>query len=395
MLSLGSLTMLTISVAVAPFVSNFTRIPIVVIEMLLGSLIAYLGLFHADSGIQGVAEVGFLILMFLCGTEVDLKSFIELKKNGMFKKIFLYFAVLYSLSITIVLTRNLPLVYIAIFPIMGVGMIMALIKEYGKDHLWLNLALKVGAIGELLSICILVSINGFYTYGLSFELSQTFLVLLLFLLVIAFLFQFFKILFWWFPSLKTRIVPYDDSHNQDLRFATMLFFLFVFIVFSLKLEVALGAFITGMIIATFFSTHHKLHEKLNHIGFGLFIPLFFVHVGTTLDLKSLFSDIAILKNALIIVAGMIGIRLISSFLAFRGFLQSRRNTILYALSDAMPLTFLIATATLALQLKIISQEGYYTLVVGAMIEGITFMILIKIILSFWQPDRKDQPTANN
>lgn len=384
MLILSSLAVLTIAMAIAPFISNFTRIPIVVVEMLLGSFVVYIGVFQASASIHAIAEVGFLILMFLCGTEVNLKSFIELKKNGMFKKIFLYFAILYSLSITIVLTQKLPLIYIAIFPIMGVGMIMALIKEYGKDHLWLNLALKVGAIGELLSICILVAINGFYTYGLSFELSQTFLVLLLFLLIIAFLFQFFKILFWWFPTLKTLIVPYDDSYNQDLRFAAMLFFLLVFIVSSLKLEVALGAFITGMIIATFFSTHHKLHEKLNHIGFGFFIPLFFVHVGTTLDLKSLFSDIGILKNALVVVAGMISIRLIGSFLAFKRFLKNRRNTILYALSDAMPLTFLIATATLALQLQIISQESYYSLVVGAMIEGITFMILIKVILTFWK-----------
>lgn len=389
MLAIGSIAVLTIAMAVAPFISNFTRIPIVVIEMLLGSFIAYIGIFQANEGIHAIAEVGFLILMFLCGTEVDLKSFLELKKNGMFKKIFLYFVILYSLSIVIVLTQKLPLIYITIFPIMGVGMIMALIKEYGKNYPWLNLALKVGAIGELLSICILVSINGFYTYGLSFELSQTFLVLLLFLLIIAFLFQFFKILFWWFPTLKTLIVPYDDSHNQDLRFAAMLFFLLVFIVFSLKLEVALGAFITGMVIATFFSTHHKLHEKLNHIGFGFFIPLFFVHVGTTLDLKSLFSDIAILKNALVVVIGMISIRLIGSFLAFKRFLKNRRNTILYALSDAMPLTFLIATATLALQLKIISQEGYYSLVVGAMIEGITFMILIKIILTFWKTKSLD------
>lgn len=385
-MELSHLALIAILVAIAPFVSNLTRIPIVVVEMLLGALVTYFGIYSQQDGMRLIAEVGFLILMFLCGTEVNLKSFIELKKDGMFNKIFLYFIILYCLSIIIVFTKNLPLIYIVTFPIMGVGMIMALIKEYGKDHIWLNLALKVGVIGELLSICILVVINGFYKHGISLELAETFGVLLLFLLATSLAFQIFKLLFWWFPTLKTFIAPHDDSYNQDLRFGAMLFFLFVAIVLSLKLEVALGAFIAGMIIATFFAQHHKLHQKLNYIGFGFFIPLFFIHVGTTLDLKSLFSNLEILKNALIIVCGMLGIRLIGSFIAFKKFLQTRRNTILYALSDAMPLTFLIATATLALQLKIISLQEYYSFVVGAMIEGITFMILIKVILSVWKKE---------
>lgn len=383
-MSLSYLAIIAILVAIAPFISNLTRIPIVVVEMLLGTLAAFSGIYVETQSIHMIAEVGFLILMFLCGTEVNLKSFIELKKEGMLQKILLYFFILYTLSILIVLTQNLPYIYIATFPIMSVGMIMALIKEYGKESLWLSLALKVGVIGELVSICILVAINGFYKHGISIELAKTFGVLLLFLLLIAILFHIFKLLFWWFPTLKTLIAPHNDSYNQDLRFGAMLFFLFVSIVLSLKLEVALGAFIAGMIIATFFAQHHKLHQKLNYIGFGFFIPLFFVHVGTTLDLKSLFSDLEILKNALIIVCGMLSIRLIGSLIAFKKFLKTPKNIILYAFSDAMPLTFLIATATLALQLKIISLQGYYSFVVGAMIEGIVFMILIKILLSSWQ-----------
>ncbi|MCE3046504.1 cation:proton antiporter [Helicobacter kayseriensis] len=394
-MTITSLAVIVGLIAIAPFLSNLSRFPIVVVEMLLGALATYLGIFEKNEAAHSVAETGFLILMFLCGTEVNLKSFIQLKQEGMLQKIFLYFLILYTLSVLIVLTQKLPLIYIATFPIMGVGMIMALIKEYGKNHIWLNLALKVGVIGELLSICALVTINGLYNHGMSIELLKTFGVLLSFLLVIAFIFQGFKILFWWFPSLKTLIAPHNDSNNQDLRFGAMLFFLFVAIVVFLGLEVALGAFIAGMILATFFSTHHKLHQKLNHIGFGFFIPFFFVHVGTTLDLRSLFSDDQILKNALMIIVGMLSIRLISSFVTFRSFLQTPKNTILYALSDAMPLTFLIAAATLALQLKIITMQGYYSFIVGAMIEGIVFMIMIKIILTFWKTKSTPSPTSNN
>lgn len=387
-MSLTSFAVIAILVALAPLLSSLTRIPSVVVEMLLGALATYIGFFYESESVSYVAEVGFLILMFLCGTEVDLKSFKTLKTEGLFKNIFMYFCILYTLSIALVLLQKLPFIYIVTFPIMGVGMIMTLIKEYGKDHIWLNLALKVGIFGELLSICILVGINGFYTYGLSFELSQTFGVLILFFAFIALSFRFFRVLFWWFPTLKNFIVPQEDSSNQDLRFSAMLFFIFISIVLSLKLEVALGAFIAGMIIATFFGNRHALHQKLTSIGFGFFVPFFFVHIGTTLDLKALFSNPQLFKDALIIVAGMLGIRLIGCFFVFRKFLGNIKNVVLYSFSDAMPLTFLIATATLGLQLKIITQENYYAFVMGAMIEGITFMIAIKLILNYWKKREK-------
>lgn len=387
-MSLTSFAILAILVSLAPLLSSLTRIPSVVVEMLLGALATYFGIFHESESVHYVAEVGFLILMFLCGMEVDLKSFKALKSEGIFKKMFLYFCVLYTLSISLVLFQKLPFIYIVTFPIMGVGMIMTLIKEYGKDHPWLNLALRVGIFGELLSICILVGINGFYTYGLSFELSKTFGVLLLFFVFIALCFRFFKVLFWWFPTLKNLIVPQEDTSNQDLRFSAMLFFIFISIVLSLKLEVALGAFIAGMIIATFFGNRHTLHQKLTSIGFGFFVPFFFVHIGTTLDLEALLSNPKLFKDALIIVAGMLGIRLVGCLIAFRKLLGNARNMILYALSDAMPLTFLIATATLGLQLKIITHENYYAFVMGAMIEGISFMIVIKLILNYWKSSKK-------
>lgn len=383
-MSLTSFTIIAILIAIAPLLSSLTKIPRVVIEMLLGTMAGYFGLLHESESIHYVAEVGFLILMFLCGAEVNLKSFKDLKTGGLGKNVLIYFCILYALSLTLVLFQKLPLIYIVTFPIMGIGMIMTLIREYGKEYIWLNLALRVGILGELLSICILVGINGFYTYGLSFELSKTFGMLLLFFTFIALCFRFFKILFWWFPTLKTLIVPHEDSSNQDLRFSAMLFFIFISIVIYLQLEVALGAFIAGMIISTFFGNRHALHHKLTSIGFGFFVPFFFVNVGTTLDIKALLSHPQLFKNALIIVGGMFFIRLVGCFLSFRKYLGGTKNIILYAFSDAMPLTFLIATATLALQLEVITQENYYAFVMGAMIEGIIFMISIKVIINYWK-----------
>ncbi|ANV97900.1 sodium:proton antiporter [Helicobacter enhydrae] len=385
---------LAIFIALAPIVSGITKIPIVVVEMLLGALVTYFNLSPNMPSVQHTAEIGFLILMFLCGLEVDLKTFATLTKS-LLRRVLMYFCLLYGISISLVIYFKLSPIYIATFPIMGVGMIMTLVREYGKEQPWLNLALRVAVLGELLSICVLVVLNGAYTYGLSQELYQTLGVLVLFLLFTALVFKCFKILFWWFPFLKVIIIPNQEGETRDLRFGAMLFFILISIVHLLDLEVVLGAFIAGMIISTFFGSNRQLHEKLNFIGFGFFVPFFFVYVGTTLDLKALFADPKIIKQALYILGTMIAIRSVSAWIAFRSYFNNAKHLVLYALSDAMPLTFLVATATLGLNLEIITHQTYYAFVLAAMIEGISFMILIKLIFYFWkQPTTAKRPIDN-
>ncbi|PAF51542.1 cation:proton antiporter [Helicobacter sp. 13S00477-4] len=378
---------IAILILIAPYVSKITRIPIVVVEMILGALAYYFGIFKHSEGFNIVAEVGFLFLMFLCGMEVDLRGFRQLGKTFL-KRAGVYFTVLYVIATLMVLLLRLPPIYIAAFPVMSLGMIMALIKDYGKNTPWLDLALKIGIIGELVSIAVLVIINGSYSYGLTIDLYKTLAVLLLFLLVIIGLFQIGKIMFWWFPSLKLFIMPYNDENNQDIRFSIMLFFGLIVVVMWLGLEIVLGAFLAGMIVATFFPYKHELVHKLNDIGFGFFVPLFFIHVGSTLDLSLIIHTPSLLLQGMLIVIGMISLRLLSATIAFKSYFKSAKNTVLFALSDSMPLTFLVATATLGLQLNAMDQNTYYSFLLAAIFEGIVFTILIKIVYIFWKPSSK-------
>lgn len=381
--NLVTFAIISILIVFAPFVSKTTKIPIVVVEMILGALAYYLDIFKHSEAFDTLAEVGFLFLMFLCGMEVDLRGFKRLGKTFL-KRAGVYFLVLYVVATSAVLLLELPPIYIAAFPVMSLGMIMALIKDYGKNMPWLDLALKVGIIGELVSIAVLVIINGTYSYGLSFDLYKTLAVLLLFILVIVGVFQMGKILFWWFPNLKLFIMPYDDANNQDIRFSMMLFFVLIVIVIWLGLESVLGAFLAGMIVATFFPYKHELIDKLNDIGFGFFVPLFFIHVGTTLNIGLIIHTPTLMLHGLFIVIAMISLRLLSATIAFRTYFKSAKNTVLFALSDSMPLTFLVATAALGLQLKAMDQNTYYSFLLAAIFEGIIFTILIKLVYNIWK-----------
>ncbi|CAM2813495.1 cation:proton antiporter [Helicobacter felis] len=362
-------------VVLAPYVSNLIKMPVAVLEILFGVLGAYVGLFAPNHSFDLMAEVGFLFLMFLCGMEVDLYMLKQLNKV-LLKRILIYFGVLYTLSSAITLGFKLPALYIIILPIVSLGMIMTLVRDYGKEVPWLDLVLKVGVFGELTSIILLVIVDGIYLHGLSLELSKTLGILLAFMVAISALVQIFKILFWWFPRLKLFIMPPNNQANQDIRFTIMMFFGLVVIVGWLKLELVLGAFLAGTIVSTFFPHKHELFNKLNDVGFGFFVPLFFVHVGSTLNLKIIIANPTLISHACAIMCAMLVLHMSASFTLFRDYFNPK-NTALFALSASMPLTFLITAASVGLSVGAIDQNTYYSLVMAAIFEGILFTSAIK------------------
>ncbi|BCZ18702.1 Sodium/Proton antiporter NapA [Helicobacter sp. NHP19-012] len=364
-------------IVLAPYVSRVLKMPVAVLEILLGTLGVYFGLLKPNANFSTMAEVGFLFLMFLCGMEVDLYVFKQMERKTL-KKILSYFGILYAMASTITLSAHLPALYIIALPIVSLGMIMTLVRDYGKDKPWLNLVLKVGVLGELTSIILLVVVDGIYLHGLGADLIKTLGILLVFLFIMARLVRIFRVLFWWFPRLKAFIMPSNEA-NQDMRFALMLFFILVGIVAWLKLELVLGAFLAGTLISTFFPHKHELFDKLNDIGFGFFVPLFFIHVGSTLDLHLILTHPKFLIHAALVMACMASLHFFSSFVVFKGELKSVKNTAMFAMSASMPLTFLVTTASVGLRVGAINEETYYAFLLAAVFEGVLFTTSIKIL----------------
>lgn len=378
----GVIVTLSILVMLSPFLSRITKMPVVVIEILLGSIAAYLGFLVENELFNIIAKVGFLYLMFLAGMEVNLKEF-GFAKSSLLRRTIIYFTLLYACSFAIYLYYDLSAVYLVLFPIFSLGMLMALVKEYGKNQPWLALALNIGIIGELISIVALTILSGGLEYGYNREFAFTLGSLLAFLIGFVFFFKGMRILFWWYPGLKTMIMPHVDGKDQDIRFSMALMFLLVGGMLYLKIDVVLGAFLAGTFIATYFKHKTELPEKLSSFGFGFLVPIFFIHVGSTVALDA-FSDFKILQMALFLSGAMIGIRMISSMIAYSGYLGFK-NTILFALSDSMPLTFMVAIATLGFQAEAITHDEYYTFILASMGSGIFLMILIKILYAYFYP----------
>ena len=358
----------------SPFFAKFLKLPTTPIEMILGSILGYVGFLHEEHLFDIVAELGFLYLMFIAGTEINLKNVLNTPATIM-KKVVIYLIFLYGISVLFSIQFSLGKIFMVLLPLISVGLVAALSKEYGKTP-WLSMSMTVGGIGEVVSIVILTITSATLQSGFGLGLFKTILALLAFLLIMFLIFRAMQLLFWWFPKVSTALMPHEDNKEQDIRLSMGIFFLLVGAMLYLHLELAFGAFLAGIFIPTFFEHKHELPEKLASYGFGFLIPIFFIHIGSSFHLDALLMD-GLIQKALMITLIMIAMRLIASlvFIKELGFIDS----ILMGLSHSMPLTLLIAMATLAFSAKSIDMLHYYAFILAALFQVISVMIVIKFI----------------
>lgn len=362
----------------SPLIGKLFRLPTITVEIILGSIAAYFAFISDHAILHLVAELGFLYLMFLAGLEVDLKKLVNIS-SSMLKKSLMYNVVLFSLSTLISLYLDLGKIFIVILPLISIGLLAALKKEYG-DVEWIRLSIVVGLIGEIVSIFALTTVSAALEFGINFEFYKTMILFTAFLVSMIFIYKLFHNLIWWYPEIKTYLMPAKDHQEQDIRISMAIFFLMITVMMYLHLEVAFGAFIAGTFITTFFEEHNKqLPQKLEHFGFGWLVPIFFISVGASFEIDAVLHDGLALKAFLITLA-MIFIRLVASLLFVKDVGWNRFYML--GLSHSMPLTLLIAVATLAYTNHSITQEYYYAFILAAIMEVLIVMIIIKILSKF-------------
>jgi len=368
---------LTLSLLIwgSPFVSKLLRLPIPAVEIMLGSLFAYFGYIHENSYFDLIAEVGFLYLMFLAGMEVDLKQIAKSPKRIIRKSIlFLVLMAFFSIGSGFIFGLN-PIIIISM-PLISIGLLASLSKTYGKETPWIKLAFIAGILGEVISIAVLTIYDAATTTGFSLALLEKLAYLSGFLFAVYILYRLLHLLFWWFPELKSTLVPKLDTSDQDIRLAMALFFILISAMLSLDLELALGSFIAGVAISAFFHHEKSLESKMSSLGFGFLVPLFFIHVGASFDITSLQIE-GVVTGAGLITLLMILSRIFAAITLKH--IGGSKDALLVALSLSMPLTLLIAVATIGYETKLLDLLSYYQLILASIFEILIVMITIKVL----------------
>ncbi len=273
---------------------------------------------------------------------------------------------------------NLHAIVIVSMPLISIGLLASLSKTYGKEESWIRLAFIAGVLGEIVSIAALTIFDAAITTGFTIDLVIKLSYLILFISVIYALYKMLLLLFWWFPELKSILVPKIDTSSQDIRLSMALFFILIAVMLALKLELDLGAFIAGIAISAFFHHEKQLEEKMSSLGFGFLVPLFFIHVGASFDLRALPLE-GVVSGALLITVLMLISRLLAA-IVLRG-ISGSRDALLIGLSLSMPLTLLVAVATIGYDTKLLDLLSYYQLILASIFEVLISMTIIKILQS--------------
>src|SRR5205823_4570900 len=104
----------------------------------------------------------------------------------------------------------------------------------------------------------------------------------------------------------------DTTAEIRVRAAFLLLVVFVVLASTFGLEAILGAFLAGATLKLVDRdeqmTHAFFHAKLEAVGFGVFVPFFFVSTGIKLDVASLFHGSSTIARVPIFLAALLAVR---------------------------------------------------------------------------------------
>jgi len=127
----------------------------------------------------------------------------------------------------------------------------------------------------------------------------------------------------------------DATGQTTLRWAVVLLFLLLAIASRFGLDVVLGALLAGIVLRAWTRRFNMdtagLEHKFDAVGYGIFIPIFFVSSGMTLDLKTIAQNpLRLLAFFLLLLI----VRGLPSLLVYRRALPARQR---------VEMTFITAT----------------------------------------------------
>ncbi len=179
------------------------------------------------------------------------------------------------------------------------------------------------------------------------------------------------------PALERT---FEASSQLAVRVTVVLVFGLVLLAGKLGLDVLLGGFVAGMIVRLALKGHELqvFESKLTAVGFGFFVPFFFVTSGIEFDLDALGSVTALLKLLMFFCLFLI-VRGAPAMLLYRDVLQKRQRAAL-AFYSATELPLVVAITTIAIETGHMKTSTAAGLVGAAMLSTLVFPFVARALL---------------
>jgi Kef-type K+ transport system membrane component KefB len=169
----------------------------------------------------------------------------------------------------------------------------------------------------------------------------------------------------------------DTTAQIRIRAAIVLFVGFAAAAEELGFEVILGTFIAGAIISLLdrdeVMTHPDFRRKLEAMGFGFFIPVFFVTSGVRFDLDALVAKGSNLAMVPVFLVALLIVRGVPALL-YRRLLDGRR-TLVAGILQATSLPFIVAATAIGLELGLLDAAESAALIGAGLLSVLLFPLL--------------------
>jgi Kef-type K+ transport system membrane component KefB len=376
---LRTIFVLVLVTVIGPVIAVRARLPAAVVLILAGVAFGPAGLgWIADTpSVALLSELGFLVLMFVAGMEID---FEVIRSGGPRVLAFPALAVVAFASIGAAFGFYLQLSVMDLLVVTAssVGMPLAVLQETGQIQRPIGrFVLLTASIGEFASILAIMGYEVFAEEGPLVDRALKLVKVGLLFVVSAALMRWARAAVWWWPEPLRRLTRHHDVAELGVRVGLLVLFAFVVIAAMLGVEPILGAFIAGALVAFVLREKAVLESKIAALGHGLFIPIFFVVVGVRFDPRVLTLD-AVQRAATL--GGVIAVVKIASSLLCAPRALGLRERLAAGSLLAAPLTLLVAIATIGSRLGAISATEEATFLLLAMALSVVFPVLFRALL---------------
>jgi Kef-type K+ transport system membrane component KefB len=375
--TLQSLLLIGVIATVAPLIAELgrrIRLPAVVVEICLGILVgpAVLGLAHPDSVINALSDLGLAFLMFLAGYEIDLARIkgdpLRRATAGWLLSVVLALIIAFGLVSTgfalDTLVIGMTLTTTALGTILPMLHDAGVVEtEFGRHILAIG---TLGEFGPIVAIAVLLT-------GKDPLVTVALLVLFLVIAVATALLA-MQAHPPAFVSLLRRHLR--TSAQLPVRVAVLMILVLVFIAFRLGLDVLLGAFAAGVAVRLFAVGEDSeiIRGKLEAIGFGWLVPIFFIVSGMKFDLHAFIARPATLLRVPLFLALFLIVRGTPALLLYRSRMPLR-DRIPLALFSATGLPLIVVITTLGVATGRMFPDNAAALVGAGLLSVLIFPVV--------------------
>jgi Kef-type K+ transport system membrane component KefB len=353
------------------------RLPSVVLEILAGIVVgpSVLGVVEVDEAVEVVSVIGLAFLLFLAGLEVDFHRL----RGQTLRLPAIGYAISFAIAVAVAFLLQgaglieTPLLVAIILCATSLGVIIPVLKDAGEiSSSFGQLVVAAGSIADFGAIILLsLFFSGEGSIGATLLLIGS--VLVLGVVTFAVL----------RGAEASRAIRADLLRLQDttaqirVRGAIVLLVGFAAIASELGLEVILGTFVAGAVLTLVdrdqVMTHPDFRRKLEAIGFGVFIPVFFVGTGVRFDLDALVADSSNLAMLPVFLAALLAVRGIPA-LVYRRAVGARRAAVAGILQSTS-LPFIVAATAIGMDLGLLDAAEGAALVGAGLLSVLLFPVI--------------------